>query len=466
MLKELLKDTTELENFISYSNLVDNNFKKSTETVSKRELSKFPSSIFIENPLKKVKLKNANEFSSLDKVRIVVNGFVGDKSVKRICREEGITTDTYETWKANFEKAFNYYSNNYDVNVKFESIAKKIILEQSSLEVYDFFSSYTNFHSNKNFVLPEGEKLSPYGNFNNIQNVVVLNKMNNYRQINKYLEDINEQMPKNGLLFGCFETFTASMNRSKVNNVPVLKQLNAGSTFMFKRVLPKIKYLNKIYFSITKGRNRLLSKAEALGRLVSCGFEIIDVKVINNINYFVVKKVKQPDYNMNPSYGPLFKMNRVGKNGKIIGVYKFRTMHPYSEYLQDYVLKLNGYSETGKPANDFRVVPWAKILRKYWIDELPQLINVLKGEMKLVGIRPVSKTYFNTIPADIQELRLTQKPGCIPPYVALNRKSSVESVLGAEKDYLREKVNNPYFTDLKYFFKAIYNILVKNKRSA
>ena len=180
------------------------------------------------------------------------------------------------------------------------------------------------------------------------------------------------------------------------------------------------------------------------------------------MDFGLAKKVKEPAYDMSPSYGPLSKMKRIGKNGKIIGVYKFRTMHPYSEYLQDYILKLNGYSETGKPANDFRLVPYAKYLRRYWIDELPQLINLFKGELKLVGCRPVSQRYFEDIPREIQELRLTQKPGCIPPYVALNRIGSVESVLQAEKEYLEEKIRKPFFTDTKYFFKALYNIFIKN----
>ncbi|HBK71610.1 MAG TPA: sugar transferase, partial [Flavobacteriaceae bacterium] len=139
---------------------------------------------------------------------------------------------------------------------------------------------------------------------------------------------------------------------------------------------------------------------------------------------------------------------------------------PYSEYLQDYVLKLNGYAESGKPADDFRIVPWGKFMRRYWFDELPQLLNVLKGELKLVGVRPVSQRYFQDIPKDIQELRLTQKPGCVPPYVALDRKGSVGSVLQAEKEYLIEKNTNPYTTDTKYFFKAMYNIIFKKKRSA
>ena len=111
-------------------------------------------------------------------------------------------------------------------------------------------------------------------------------------------------------------------------------------------------------------------------------------------------------------------------------------------------------------------MPYGKILRRYWLDEVPQLINLLKGDLKLVGCRPVSQRYFQDIPKEIQELRLTQKPGCIPPYVALNRMGSVDSVLEAEKEYLHEKLAHPYTTDIKYFFKAIYNILIKQKRSA
>ena len=73
-------------------------------------------------------------------------------------------------------------------------------------------------------------------------------------------------------------------------------------------------------------------------------------------------------------------MNRVGKKGKIIGVYKFRTMHPYSEFIHDYIIKTNGYNAKGKIKDDFRTSRWGKIMRKYWIDEIPQLYNVLKGE--------------------------------------------------------------------------------------
>jgi hypothetical protein len=86
--------------------------------------------------------------------------------------------------------------------------------------------------------------------------------------------------------------------------------------------------------------------------------------------------------------------------------------------------------------------------------------------MKLVGIRPVSARYFQDIPEDLQKLRNTQKPGCIPTYVALNMKSDVESVQQAERIYLLEKLQRPYSTDTRYFFKALFAIIVRSKRSA
>jgi lipopolysaccharide/colanic/teichoic acid biosynthesis glycosyltransferase len=291
-------------------------------------------------------------------------------------------------------------------------------------------------------------------------------RMNDVRRINKFLEQVNESMDEGEYFAGSFETYRARRKRILFYKIPVLKYGFIFSEFVFLRIFPKLPILKKIYFGVTGGKGRLLSKAEMLGRLVACGFEILKHESTNGLTRFVVKKVKQPAYDTNASYGPLFRMRRIGKGGKIIHVYKFRTMHPYSEYLQDYILKQNGYAETGKPADDFRLTPWGKFMRKYWLDEVPQLINVVKGDMKLVGVRPVSPRYFEDIPKHLQELRIKQKPGCVPPYVALDRKPSVEGVLKAEEEYLMEKLRRPYFTDTRYFFSAIFNIIVKKKRSA
>lgn len=349
---------------------------------------------------------------------------------------------------------------------KTRSVVKELIVDKAGLKAYEFFSKFVNVEAKTTLVVSTTNEFNILNNQTEFNCVINLSKVNNIRYINKFFEKVNGKLHPSDVFICCFETIIARKERHRMGNIPVIKSIYFMFEFIFLRMFPKMWGFKKIYFLLTRGRNRLLSKAEVLGRLVSCGYEIVGYESVNGLMYVVTKKVKEPEFNMHVSYGPLFKMKRMGKGGKIIGVYKFRTMHPYAEYLQDYVLKLNGYAESGKPADDFRLTPWGRFLRRYWLDELPQLINVCKGEMKLVGVRPISQRYFQDIPTDLQELRLTQKPGCIPPYVSLDRKGSVEDVLQAEREYLKEKALRPLFTDTRFFFRAIFNILFKRKRSA
>lgn len=343
---------------------------------------------------------------------------------------------------------------------------KNLLIEKVGEKAFIFLEEYVDFYSHETLVVSTTNEFNIL-NYNNVVNCIVnFSKVNNIRYINKFFEKVNSKLKNEDTFIICFESIKARKERHRLGNIPVLRNFWFAIEFIFLRVFPKVWGLKKIYFLVTRGRNRLLSKAETLGRLVSCGFSIVNTEAFNGITYVVCKKVKEPEFNMHVSYGPLFKMKRLGQNGKIIGVYKFRTMHPYAEYLQDYILNLNGYSESGKPKDDFRLTPWGRFLRRYWLDELPQLLNVLKGEMKLVGVRPISERYFQDIPIELQKLRSAQKPGCIPPYVSLNKKSSVESVLNAEREYLVAKTKDPYFTDTRYFFRAIYHILFNKKRSA
>lgn len=343
---------------------------------------------------------------------------------------------------------------------------KKLITERSGEEAYVFFSRYVNLDSPDTLVVSTTNEFNIINNPYRFTTIINLSKVNNIRRINKFFEKVNDKLENGSVFICCFETIAARKERHSIGKIPVIKNIYFVFEFVFLRVFPKMWGLKKLYFLLTRGRNRLLSKAEGLGRLISCGFEINAVEAFNGVTHVVCKKTKEPVFNMGASYGPLFKMQRMGKDGKLIGVYKFRTMHPYAEYLQDYVLNINGYAESGKPKNDFRLTPWGRFMRRYWLDELPQLINVCKGELKLVGVRPISERYFQDIPKDLQELRVKFKPGCIPPYVALNRKGNVESVLQSEREYLQEKIRRPYTTDTRYFFKAIFNIIFRRKRSA
>lgn len=340
------------------------------------------------------------------------------------------------------------------------------LLNEIGHDAYNFINKYVDIESERTLLIASSNPFNIENSHGDWNAIVNFKSVNHFRFINKLFKAANERLAINDIFVCRFETVQARKTRQKIGHIPLIRSIFFATEFVVLRAAPKIWGVKKIFFFITKGRVRLLSKAEVLGRLVNTGFEIVEYKSFGGYLYCIVKKVKEPDNNPSPSYGPLFAMRRMGKNGKIIKVYKFRTMHPFSEYLHDHILQLNGYAESGKPKNDFRLTPWGRFFRKYWIDELPQLINVIKGEMKLVGVRPISERYFQDIPEDLQQLRLKHKPGCVPPYVSLNRKSSVEEVLQAEREYLLIKEKNPYTTDIKFLCKAIFNIIIRRKRSA
>ena len=228
--------------------------------------------------------------------------------------------------------------------------------------------------------------------------------------------------------------------------------------------MPKLIITQKLYFFLTRGLNRVLSRAETLGRLYSCGFEIIEEAFIGNYLFFVARKIMEPAYDLSPTYGPYVKLRRIGKHGRIIKVYKFRTMHPFSEYLQPYLYKNHNLAEGGKFKNDFRVTTLGRLLRKCWLDELPMLINLMKGDVKIVGVRPLSRHYFFLYTKKLQEKRIKHKPGLVPPFYA-DMPNTIDEIVASELRYLEAYEKHPIRTDIKYFFKAFHNICIKKARS-
>lgn len=112
------------------------------------------------------------------------------------------------------------------------------------------------------------------------------------------------------------------------------------------------------------------------------------------------------------SKGPvIFKQVRVGKNGKTFTMYKFRSMYVDAEERKKELEKFNESSgPTFKMKNDPRIYPMGRILRKFSLDELPQLFNILAGDMSIVGPRP-------PLPSEVEEylpwhkMRLSVTPG-------------------------------------------------------
>jgi lipopolysaccharide/colanic/teichoic acid biosynthesis glycosyltransferase len=289
--------------------------------------------------------------------------------------------------------------------------------------------------------------------------------LQNHKNLNEHLHQVNQLLKNNNKSYyiGLVETLDDWKKKKIILKKPLIGKIVRFLFFVIYRILPKLKWYQFITLNKSK---RLLSKAEVLGRFIYNGFEICDFFPLkSNFHVFILKRKGEP-LKLSTSEGVILKTNRIGKNGKIFKVYKLRTMHPYSEYLHEYMIKTHGFNERGKIKNDFRAAKWAKVFRKYWLDELPQLLNLIKFEMKLVGVRPVSESYFNSLPKDIQEKRIIHKPGCIPPYVAHDFGTSKESVLEAELVYMNKKLKYPYTTDIKYFFVSIFKIVFKGKRSS
>lgn len=340
-----------------------------------------------------------------------------------------------------------------------------IVSEQVGDEVSKFVFSYLDPTPSNNLFIATSTRFNILNQQAGVyKNIINLKRVNDVRYLNKFFEAINAVLPTDGIYINSVETYRIRKER-------ILKRYPIGVNWLFysidvifRRVFPKLPFTKQIYFYMTQGNNRVLSKAETFGRLYSCGFEIVCEKQIGKDLYFVARKTREPHFDYSPTYGPLIKLKRLGKDGKLFGVYKARTMHPYSEYLQEYVYKLNDLDEGGKFKDDFRVTSLGKFMRKFWLDELPMFINVFKGQMKIVGVRPLSRHYLSLYPEDAQQKRMKHKPGLIPPFY-VDMPKSLDEIVASEMRYLESYEKNPLSTDFRYFWLALYNIFIKRARS-
>jgi len=300
---------------------------------------------------------------------------------------------------------------------------------------------------------------------NNSKNLLInLHKLNDIRRINQYLITSHSKLIPEGILVGSFLPNETTFSRLQNEMPKLLFTIFYPFHFLFSRVVPKIPRINRLYFFITRGNNRTVSKAEMYGRLNFCGFKIQKDVVINDKLFFIAKKVKTVSKTTNPSYHLIVKLPRVGYNKEVVNIHKFRTMHPYSEFLQKDIYEENELDNKGKFKNDFRITAWGKIMRKFWIDELPQIYDWVQGRINLVGVRALSEQYFSLYPKELQDLRTRFKPGIIPPFY-VDLPEDLNEIFRSEERYLNQKIKAPLKTDIKYGLKALINIFFKGARS-
>jgi lipopolysaccharide/colanic/teichoic acid biosynthesis glycosyltransferase len=294
--------------------------------------------------------------------------------------------------------------------------------------------------------------------------IINLHKINDIQKLDDFLEAVNEKLETKGYFLCCVETKDQRKARLFKKYPPVINYIYYFFDFIIKRVLPKLKFTRGLYFFLTRGSNAVISRAEALGRLCRAGFRIRQESFIGNYLCIEARKLGDPMPKNENIYSPIIALPRVGKNGIIFKVYKLRTMHPYSEYIQDYVYKLHDLQDGGKFKNDFRITSWGAVCRKIWLDELPMLINFFKGNMKLVGVRPLSQQYFELYKTEVQERRIKYKPGLIPPFYA-DMPGNLDEIQASELKYLDKWDKHPLLTDFGYFLKSVWNILFRKARS-
>ena len=158
-----------------------------------------------------------------------------------------------------------------------------------------------------------------------------------------------------------------------------------------------------------------------------------------------------------------YTQTRVGKNGKLIHLYKFRSMVPNADEVLKQMLKKKKYREEWKKyqkfENDPRITKIGGILRKTSLDEVPQFINVLKGDMSLIGPRPLIVGELDEHDGD-HKLYESIRPG-ITGWWACNGRSATtyEERLNLEYYYIN---NLSLVMDIKCVFKTIIAVIKKD----
>lgn len=297
--------------------------------------------------------------------------------------------------------------------------------------------------------------------------IVDLTLLNDAKGINRRFCIVNQKLPDEGRYVCCYRPQEYIKSKILAKYPWGINWIVYSLYFFQKRVVPRLMLTSRLYYDLTKGRKRMLSKTEVLGRLYYCGFEVDEIVPMGHIEYVFAHRHSQPyPQEQFKVYGPLIKLPRVCKNKEIRYFYKTRTMHPYAEYIQKYVFDSRGGMDISDKSNDdWRITTWGKFMRKYWLDELPMLINWLKGDVKLVGVRPLSRTMFDTYPQWLQDKRTRCKPGLIPPFY-IDHPNTFDELFASEDKYLTEYLEHPFRTDCKYFFLTMKSILTRKTHSA
>ncbi|MDV7751306.1 sugar transferase [Enterococcus casseliflavus] len=191
-------------------------------------------------------------------------------------------------------------------------------------------------------------------------------------------------------------------------------------------------------------------------RLVDLIGSFLGLLFLSPLFAFVAYKIKKEE-----PKGPIFfSQKRIGKNGKIFKMYKFRSMCVGAEEQLSILLEKNEIDGAMfKMKNDPRITKIGKLIRKTSIDELPQLWNVLKGDMSLIGPRPPLIREVKLY-SKYDKQRLYVKPGCSGLWQISGRNNlSFEEMVELDLKYIK---NQSIIFDFKIMFKTVIVIFKDN----
>ena len=161
-----------------------------------------------------------------------------------------------------------------------------------------------------------------------------------------------------------------------------------------------------------------------------------------------------------PGDGAIFRQRRVGRDGKLFWLYKFRTMCPDAEEQLNELLSQNQMDgPVFKIKGDPRITRVGRFLRKTSLDELPQLLNVLQGDMSIVGPRPALPREVELY-SDYQRQRLYVSPGlsCYWQIAPHRNEMSFDEWVALDMKYIQER---SFWVDWKIIFLTVRAMLMK-----
>ena len=155
--------------------------------------------------------------------------------------------------------------------------------------------------------------------------------------------------------------------------------------------------------------------------------------------------------------------NRVGMNGKKVGIFKYRSMMENADKIENILNpeQLEEYFREYKIDNDPRITRVGNFLRKTSLDELPQLLNILLGQLSIVGPRPIMKDELQHYGNNVDKL-LSVKPGLTGYWQAYARNNVTYESGERQRMELYYVDNQSMWFDIKIFFKTFVSVLKRD----